>query len=235
MSARSSKPPATMRPVADHDALVRVGDAQQRRDARRARARGRPARGRPACSTCPSSSTITSSASSAASSGSCVTITAAQPRLALQPAKLPAQRVAHGRVETGEGLIEQQHARLDRERTRDRHPALLAAGELLGVATLEPRKAQPLDPPRGQRARRRARRRSPAATRPARQQRGALRHVAEAAPLRRAVPPARARRARTCPPVLGRAEPREQAQRERLAGAGGAQQREPSASRACVS
>ena len=41
-------------------------------------------------------------------------------------------------VEIGQRLVEQQHLRLDRERARDRHALLLAAGELAGAARLEP-------------------------------------------------------------------------------------------------
>jgi hypothetical protein len=52
-----------------------------------------------------------------------------------------AQLRAHLRVERPERLVEQQHARLDRERAGERHALALAAGELRGVAVgvaLEP-------------------------------------------------------------------------------------------------
>ena len=48
-------------------------------------------------------------------------------------ADLGAQLVAHARVERRERLVEQQHARLDRERAGQRDALLLAAGELVGV------------------------------------------------------------------------------------------------------
>jgi hypothetical protein len=37
---------------------------------------------------------------------------------------------AHARVERAEGLVEQEHARLDGERAGERHALALAAGEL---------------------------------------------------------------------------------------------------------
>ena len=48
----------------------------------------------------------------------------------LQPLQLEAGRRAQLRVEVRQRLVEQQHARLDRERARDRHALLLPAGEL---------------------------------------------------------------------------------------------------------
>ena len=49
-----------------------------------------------------------------------------------------AQLPAHLRVECAEGLVQQQHLRLRRQRARQRHPLQLAAGELRGVALGEP-------------------------------------------------------------------------------------------------
>lgn len=46
--------------------------------------------------------------------------------LALQAADLAAHLIAQFRVEVGQRLIEQHHARPDRERSRQRHPLLLA-------------------------------------------------------------------------------------------------------------
>ena len=51
----------------------------------------------------------------------------------LDAADLDAQLVAHARVERRQRLVEQQHARLDRERSGERDALLLAAGELVGV------------------------------------------------------------------------------------------------------
>src|SRR5436853_410988 len=45
-----------------------------------------------------------------------------------------AELLAHARVEGAEGLIEQEHARLDRQRAGQRHPLALAAGELRRIA-----------------------------------------------------------------------------------------------------
>ena len=54
--------------------------------------------------------------------------------LLVQPAQPDAQLLADGRVERAERLVEQQHARLDRERARERHALALAARELRRVA-----------------------------------------------------------------------------------------------------
>ena len=48
------------------------------------------------------------------------------------------QVLAHLRVERAEGLVEQQHLRLHRQRPGQRHPLPLAAGELGGIAVGEP-------------------------------------------------------------------------------------------------
>ena len=61
----------------------------------------------------------------------------AERRLPLQRTQLAPQAVAHGRVETREGLVEQQQPRLAGERASERDAALLPARELLGVALLE--------------------------------------------------------------------------------------------------
>ena len=52
--------------------------------------------------------------------------------LVVQAAQPLAQLGAHLGVERAERLVEQQHARLDGERARERHPLALAAGELVG-------------------------------------------------------------------------------------------------------
>ena len=56
------------------------------------------------------------------------------PELALDRADLVAQRDADLGVERGQGLVEQQHLRLDGERPRERDPLLLAARQLVRVA-----------------------------------------------------------------------------------------------------
>ena len=57
--------------------------------------------------------------------------------LVVQPAQPLAQLGADLGVERAEGLVEQQHLRLDGQRPRERHALLLAAGELRGVAVGE--------------------------------------------------------------------------------------------------
>ena len=56
------------------------------------------------------------------------------PELELDAADLLAQLHAHLRVERRERLVEQEHARLDRQRARECHALLHAAGELVRVA-----------------------------------------------------------------------------------------------------
>jgi hypothetical protein len=54
--------------------------------------------------------------------------------LVVEPPQPGAQLLAHPRVERAEGLVEQQHARLDRERSGERHALALPARELRGIA-----------------------------------------------------------------------------------------------------
>src|SRR5438874_2980678 len=56
----------------------------------------------------------------------------------VQPPQPGAQLAADPGVERPERLVEQQHLRLDRERTRQRHPLALAARELRRIALAEP-------------------------------------------------------------------------------------------------
>ncbi len=58
--------------------------------------------------------------------------------LVMQRAQPFAQLLAHLGVERAEGLVEQQDARLDRERARERNALALAAGELARIAVGEP-------------------------------------------------------------------------------------------------
>ena len=57
--------------------------------------------------------------------------------LVVQPPQPSAQFLAHLGVERAEGLVEQQHLRLDRERARQGDALALAAGELRGIAVGE--------------------------------------------------------------------------------------------------
>ena len=76
--------------------------------------------------------------------------------LVVQAPQPLAQLRAHLRVERAERLVEQQHARLDRERAGERHALALAAGELARVALVvagEPDDAEQLvDARRGSRS-----------------------------------------------------------------------------------
>ena len=56
------------------------------------------------------------------------------PSLVVQLAQPAAQLLAHLGVERAERLVEQQHARLDRQRAGERHALALAAGELRRIA-----------------------------------------------------------------------------------------------------
>ena len=59
-------------------------------------------------------------------------------QLVVQPAQPAPQLLPHPGVERAERLVEQQHARLDGERARERHALPLAAGELRRIALGEP-------------------------------------------------------------------------------------------------
>ena len=58
--------------------------------------------------------------------------------LVVQAAQPAAQFLADARVERAERLVQQQHARLDRQRARQRDALPLAAGELVRVAVGQP-------------------------------------------------------------------------------------------------
>ena len=58
--------------------------------------------------------------------------------LVVQPPQPAAQLLADLGVERAEGLVQQQHARLDGERAGERDALALAAGELRGVAVRDP-------------------------------------------------------------------------------------------------
>ena len=77
------------------------------------------------------------SATCIASSWSCVTKTVVAWDLLVQTAQPLAKLRAHPRVEGPERLVEQQHLRLDSERSGERHPLPLTAGELRRVAVRE--------------------------------------------------------------------------------------------------
>ena len=174
-----------------------------------------------------------SSASSAASSGSWVTITVLEAGLALEAAQFPPQSSRTGASSARERLVEQQHAGFARERASERHAALLTSGELIWVAILESRRGPGAEPPRRQRRLGAGAERDLTPDGAAREQRGLLGHVAEPAPLGgHRVELARSRRGRDR--LRWRVRPAEQAQPERLAGTGGAEQRQPAAARACA-
>ena len=59
-------------------------------------------------------------------------------QLVVQTAQPAAQLLAHLGVERAERLVEQQHARLDGERARERDALALAARQLRGIAIREP-------------------------------------------------------------------------------------------------
>ena len=65
--------------------------------------------------------------------------------LVVQPAQPLPQIGAHLGVERAEGLVEQQHLRVDGEGPGQRHPLTLATGELRGVAVLEAVEADDLE------------------------------------------------------------------------------------------
>ena len=56
----------------------------------------------------------------------------------VQPPQPAPQFLAHARVERAERLIEQEDARLDGQRARERHALALPAGELVRIAIGEP-------------------------------------------------------------------------------------------------
>ncbi len=95
-----------------------------------------------------------------------------EPEPALQPFQLEAGRRAQLRVEVRQRLVEQQNARLDRERARDRDPLLLSARQLAGPAVGRSRRgsrarasrARAREPVRAASAAPRARRRRSPAT-----------------------------------------------------------------------
>src|SRR5581483_6715920 len=63
----------------------------------------------------------------------------------VQRAEPAPQILAHLRIERAERLVEQQHARLDRERARERNALLLPAGELVRIALLQSRQLHELE------------------------------------------------------------------------------------------
>jgi hypothetical protein len=67
-----------------------------------------------------------------------VTKIAGDVQFVVQAAQPAAQFLAHLGVERAEGLVEQQHARLDRQRAGQRDALALAAGQLRGEAVGQP-------------------------------------------------------------------------------------------------
>ena len=67
--------------------------------------------------------------------------------LVVQSAQPAAQFLAHPRIERPEGFVQQQHARLDRERARKRDALPLAAGKLVRKAVGQPIELNELEQP----------------------------------------------------------------------------------------
>jgi hypothetical protein len=63
----------------------------------------------------------------------------------VDPLRLELQAFSELEIEGAEGLVEEQHVRLVDERPRERHPLLLAAGELVGPAALVARQVDLLE------------------------------------------------------------------------------------------
>jgi len=151
-------------------------------------------------------------------------------RVPLQRSQLSAQLLAHRAVERRERLVKQQQLGIAREGSRQRHTLALATGQLVGQALAQLRQTEPLEP--GGRARGIGARTegdlSPNGE--TGNQAPILRHPAYPSPLRgqrRQPPPAK-------PHLADRAaaETREAAQRQGLAGARGAEQRQSPCARA---
>ncbi len=66
-------------------------------------------------------------------------------RLVVQTAQPDAELLAHTRVERPERLVEEQHLRVDRERSREAHALALSTGQLCGIALAEVRELDELE------------------------------------------------------------------------------------------
>ena len=86
--------------------------------------------GVPICCTRPSCITTRRSAIAIASVWSCVTMIVVMPPSLLQEADLARHLLAQRGVQIGQRFVEQQHARMDRQRAGQRDALLLAAGQL---------------------------------------------------------------------------------------------------------
>ena len=91
----------------------------------------------PAARAAPARSSAIRSPRSKASSCSCVTTTVVMPEPVHERAQFAPGALAEGRVEVRERFVEQEDARLRRERARQRHPLLLAARQVGHRAPLE--------------------------------------------------------------------------------------------------
>jgi hypothetical protein len=94
--------------------------------------------GVPSCSTFPLFIRTTWSATSSASSWSWVTKMRGHVQVVVQAAQPAAQFLAHLGVERAEGFVEQQHARLHRQRARQGDALALAARQLRRIAVGHP-------------------------------------------------------------------------------------------------
>ncbi len=109
-------------------------------------------------------------------------------QVAVQPRQFVQHRTADLRIERGQRFVQQQHARADRQRARDRHPLLLATARVAAGSAAQSRSCPPDAGSRARAAR------SPSAQRDARagrRQRSPRRACAETA--RSSAPPCRCR------------------------------------------
>ena len=142
----------------------------------------------------------TRSATANASSWSCVTNSAVTSEPAQRGAQLVARALAQRRIEVGQRLVEQQHARLDHQRARQRDALLLAARQRLHRRARLRRRARRSRAPRRARA---SRSRLPHAAR-LEPERDVLLHASCAGRARSAGTPSRSRAAAAARAVMSR-------------------------------
>ena len=203
----TATPCTTLAPVSAAT-VTRRGPAQQ---LLRARPAGRGARRRARRSADPTAT---------ASSNAWVTSSAGSPSSRSAPASSSRTCTAGDRIERGERLVEQQHLRLARERSRERDALALATGELRRAGVGEVRDAEALEQvgavaPRGEA--------HVGGGREVREQAVVLRHVADAALLRQQANAPRGVQpelpVQRDPAAVGTLEPGHRAQQRALAGA----------------
>ena len=119
----------------------------------RERGRSRMSSGVPACVTRPASTTTMRSARVMASTASWVTIIRGVSSVARCRRRSRRTSTRGRRVERGEGLVQQQEPRFERERASERHPLGLAAGQLRRPQVGQVVQSEPLQPSPGCRQR----------------------------------------------------------------------------------